>query len=179
MRSLLPQIIKELDITKPRSDFEFETFFLGQYPTPARQMIAVMEEILKVSKQIFVLENTEVDEDEEFTKKQNIINAKKNLLQLEDWYQGFTAKERELILKKFEGEESEYWVNVLGKRAAIEVLAQKHISTETMNQLIKLPRELFETATSICNEYINMVTTITEEVENSMENFVNGVPEDC
>ena len=47
MNSVAQLVIQELDITSPRSDFEFETFFLGQFPTPARQMMGVMEEIIR------------------------------------------------------------------------------------------------------------------------------------
>ena len=72
MRSLLPQIIKELDITKPRSDFEFETFFLGQFPTPARQMMGVMEEIIRVSAELAVLQNISVEDYEELEKQRKL-----------------------------------------------------------------------------------------------------------
>ena len=165
MTDIVQTIANELkNYTKPRSDFEFETFFLGQYPTPARQMIAVMEEILRISTTITALEN-----------EHQLANVNKNLKQLTNWYEGFDAKERADILKNFENEEPEYWVNVLGRRAALEVLSQKQASVETMEHMIKLPRELFETATSVCNDYIHMITDIIKNVEEKLDNPVLGV----
>jgi hypothetical protein len=174
------QITKELDnLTRPRSDFEFEMFFLGQYPTPARQLIAVMEEMEKYATIIQTLQSgVESTHSEGITKWRKIDKANKIYNQLNDWYQKFTPTERAEILKNFENEEPEYWANVLGRRTALEVLSQKQASVETMDQMIKLPRELFETATAVCNDYIQMITDVIKNVEERLDNPVLGVPFD-
>jgi len=175
MHSVVNLVAEELDTTKPRSDFEFKTFFLGQYPTPARQMIAVMEEIIKVSSELVMLNSTSVLTRDDVATHRKISIASKNLDQMQTWWQGFTAKERAAILKNFENEEPEYWTNVLGRRAAIEILSQKHTNFDTMHQMVMFPTELYEITARICNEYIAMVTEVTESVENTMHHQVNGV----
>jgi hypothetical protein len=178
MNSVAQLVIQELDITSPRSDFEFETFFLGQFPTPARQMMGVMEEIIRVSAELAVLQNISVEDYEELEKQRKISIASKNLDQLQTWWQGFTSKERIAILKNFENEEPEYWTTVLGRQAALEILSQKQTNPDTMDKMIRLPTDLYETATRICNEYITMVTEVTESVEASMQQKVDGVETD-
>ena len=177
MDPIVDLVFTELDLLKPRSDFEFETFFLGKWPTPARQMIGVMEEILKVSAELAELQNNPV-QPTEILKRRKILVASKNLDQLQTWWQGFTSKERIAILKNFENEEPEYWTTVLGRQAALEILSQKQTNPDTMDKMIRLPTDLYETATRICNEYITMVTEVTESVEASMQQKVDGVETD-
>ena len=81
-------------------------------------------------------------------------------------------------MKNFENEEPEYWTTVLGRQAALEILSQKQTNPDTMDKMIRLPTDLYETATRICNEYITMVTEVTESVEASMQQKVDGVETD-
>lgn len=177
MDPIVDLVFTELDLLKPRSDFEFETFFLGKWPTPARQMIGVMEEILKVSAELAELQNNPV-QPTEILKRRKILVASKNLDQLQNWWQQFSKKERSAILKNFENEEAEYWASVIGRQAAVEILSQKQTTMETMDKMVQLPTDIYEYATEICNNYINMVTAITSKVEQQMEtSSIYGVPD--
>jgi hypothetical protein len=63
--------------------------------------------------------------------------------------------------------EKDYWVNTLGKQAAIEILTIGKPSVETMNKMVRLPEDSYIKATQICVKLANAIkdTTVTAEAQ--------------
>ena len=61
--------------------------------------------------------------------------------------------------------EQDYWVNFLGKQAAIELLTFGRPTVETMSKMVKLPEHLYVKATQICVRLANAIKTATTEAE--------------
>lgn len=170
---LLNQIRKNLEnISTGHSKFEFEAFVLEAYPTPARQLVAVMkriEEIYSTIESMSTLSTLENDHNyRTLTELQNELKI------LSDWYNERPNKEE--ILKRFDAEEPEYWAYVLGRMAAIEVLSLGKTSKETMNKMSHLPEKQYETAVQTCVRYTTLISSITENVEQLMLGSLNNVP---
>ncbi len=63
--------------------------------------------------------------------------------------------------------EKEYWINTLGKQAAIEILTVGKPSVETMNKMVRLPEDSYIKATQICVKLANAIkaTTVAAETQ--------------
>lgn len=64
--------------------------------------------------------------------------------------------------------EAEYWVDTLGKIAAIEILTQGSTSYDTMMKMVKLPEDLYIRATQICVKLANTVKEATVTAEEAI-----------
>lgn len=79
------------------------------------------------------------------------------------------------IAAAYEDAEPEYWVEELARRAAIEALTQ-HTSVETMGQMLRLPAELYETAITKCQHFLNVISKVTRLAERKAN--MASVPKD-
>jgi hypothetical protein len=61
--------------------------------------------------------------------------------------------------------EKDYWINLLGKQAAIELLTLGRTSLETMNKMVRLPEDGYVKATQICVRLANTIKTTTQDAE--------------
>jgi hypothetical protein len=61
--------------------------------------------------------------------------------------------------------EKEYWINTLGKQAAIEILTVGKPSVETMNKMVRLPEDSYIKATQICVKLANAIKSTTVAAE--------------
>jgi hypothetical protein len=61
--------------------------------------------------------------------------------------------------------ERDYWINLLGKTAAIEILTKGTASTETMTKMVKLPEDDYIKATQICVRLANAIKEATMNAE--------------
>jgi hypothetical protein len=70
-------------------------------------------------------------------------------------------------LKNWQITEEEYWIDNLGKIAAIELLTIGKPSLETMTKMVKLPEDAYIKATQICVKLANAIkeATMTAEKE--------------
>ena len=68
-------------------------------------------------------------------------------------------------VENWEHVEREYWVNILGKQAAIEILTFGRPSVETMAKMVRLPEELYIKATQICVRLANAIKSTTMAAE--------------
>jgi len=64
-----------------------------------------------------------------------------------------------------ENVEQEYWVDHLGKTAAIELLTLGKLSLETMTKMVKLPEDAYIEATQICVKLANAIKAATVKAE--------------
>ena len=168
--SLLMQIKKGLEnISSGKSTFEFQSFFLESYPTPARQLVDVMKRIEELYEYIDNLSKFISD----FENNRAYIEAQHEIKILTDWYVNQSNKDE--ILKRFDKEEPEYWAYVLGREAAMEVLSFGRTTKETMDKMSHLPEKNFEEAVQTCVRFATLITTITENVEQELSGTVSNV----
>jgi hypothetical protein len=74
----------------------------------------------------------------------------------------------ELSIKNIEQFEENYWIQALGKRAALELLCQGKVSVDTMEKMIKLPEDAYIKASQVCVKLANSVRDLTAEAEQSI-----------
>lgn len=73
--------------------------------------------------------------------------------------------------------EREYWINTLGKQAAIELITLGRTSPETMSKMVKLPEDMYIKVTQICVRLANTIKETTVRAEQEI-GIVAPAPED-
>ncbi len=139
------------------SKFEQENF---SNETGAAKSRAVIEAINRIRK----IESDLETETRKF--EQAALEEEKSLLEakLE------TIGENELIelINSREDVEQDYWINQLGKQAAIEVLTTGKPSIETMTKMVKLPEDAYVRATQLCVRLANTIKAATVRAEEAI-----------
>ena len=133
-----------------RTRFEIETFVLGAHPTPARKAHALTQELMQAREQ-----------------------QHPDLPVLEEIYAAFSAEHNvEALIADINSSEEEYWVNRLGKLAAIDILTIGKVQPEHMNYMVALEDEAFaacvKTATSIAKQLNYEVQQIEAELQSDL-----------
>jgi hypothetical protein len=64
--------------------------------------------------------------------------------------------------------EVDYWVDTLGKIAAIEILTYGKVSYDTMMKMVKLPEEMYIKATQVCVKLANKIKETTVSAEEAI-----------
>jgi hypothetical protein len=171
----ITEIIKILNsIPTGRSDYEFEHFFLEAYPTPARQIVAVMKEIEQLRAQIDKLEGSY--DDSHIDTRRTITELNQKYQQAVAWYSDIDPDMRNAIISEYSDQESEYWSNYLGRQAALELMTIGRTTKDTMDKMTCLPVDAFEDAARICIRYAALIKNTTAEVEETLGVNTNGVP---
>ena len=130
-----------------RTRFEIETFVLGAHPTPARKAHALQTELFQAREQ-----------------------QHPDLPVLEEIYAAFSAEhDVDALIADLNSSEEEYWVNRLGKLAAIDILTIGKVQPEHMSYMVALEDEAFaacvKTATSIAKQLNYEVQQIEAELQ--------------
>lgn len=141
-------------VSTNQSNYEFTHFFLEKYPTPARQLVAVIEQVENLKKQL------PINSDKKITIQREID-------MLTTWLNSVDNKQE--ILDNYENEESEYWAHVLGREAAIEIISIGKTSKETMTKMSLLPVEDFEESVRVCVRFATLIRETTNRVEKELE----------
>ena len=68
-------------------------------------------------------------------------------------------------VENWEQVEKEYWVNLLGKQAAIELITVGGPTAETMSKMVRLPEDAYIKATQICVRLANAIKKTTQDAE--------------
>lgn len=137
-----------------KSMFEQENFGSTAGAEYSRYVIGVINEIRKI----------ESDLENKLTAfEKNSLTAEK--ARLLAGLNSHNVEDLESAILNFEESEPEYWVNYLGKRAAIEVLTMGRPSFETMDKMIRLPEELYIKASQLCVKLANAVDAVTKQAE--------------
>jgi hypothetical protein len=139
------------------SKFEQENF---NNETGAARPRAIIETINRIRK----IESDLETETRKF--EQAVLEEEKTLLEakLE------TIGEDELVklIDSREDVEQDYWINYLGKQAAIEVLTTGKTSLETMTKMVKLPEDAYVRATQLCVRLANTIKAATVRAEEAI-----------
>lgn len=140
-----------------QSDFERDNFNISTGVSYPRFIIDTVNRIRKIDSDL---------ETEKRTFERNVLLDEKQ--QLETLLSNEDQSKIEVSLKNWQQVEQEYWVNHLGKIAAIEVLTIGKPSLETMNKLVKLPEDAYITATQICVRLANAIKGATVRAEEAI-----------
>jgi len=146
-----------------RTKFERENFLYGSASGP-RLLVILCQEIEALNN-LFEQTSNE-DELASVLNEMNIILEKINELKAEIGTDIETA---------LENAEPEFWVEALARKAAIEALTQK-FSFDNMEQMLKLPAELYEETITKCQSFLNVINKTTRLAERKAN--LSNVPSD-
>lgn len=155
----ITQLLKNIPIG--RSQYEFDNFVIGSSNSAARQVRTLLLEKEEYERQIAQLANT--PDTSRYTDA-----ALKELAQINEFLGQFDEEQIASVLSNFEDEEGEYWAETLGKAAAVEVLTNDKVSTETLSKLALLPIEDFKTSVEITNKIIQYIKQTTAQLEKEL-----------
>jgi hypothetical protein len=151
-----------------RSQFEFKNFFIDAYPSSARCIAAALIELenLHISK----IDNLDKQKKKTTSTADKIrINRQIKIIdnqisQLETFFATINTVDIPTS-NEYEQQERNYWINILGKQAAIELLTSDRINQTTMNQMISLPQPDFLESVKICIDSIKLIKNTTDHLE--------------
>ena len=146
-----------------RTKFERENFLYGSASGP-RLLVVLCQEIEGLNNLFSQTDN--VDEQQSLLDEMNVITDKINELK---------AEVGDDIATALEEAESDFWVETLARKAAIEALTQK-FSFENMEQMLKMPAELYEETITKCQSFLNVINKTTRSAERKAN--VANVPTD-
>ena len=143
-----------------RSSFEYKNFSSSTGVSYPRFIIETLNRIRKIDSDLEIATRT--------FEKACLVDERR---QLEEFLRNEDQTKLEIALSTWEDAEQEYWVNQLGKVAALEILTMGKPSLETVTKMAQLPEELYITATQICVKLANAVKQATVKAEESIGVF--------
>ena len=139
------------------SEFETENFNSQLGSAYSRSIIDTINRVRKI--------DSDLETETRTFEKKCLDEEKSKLLQILD--QQDTAKLTNAVTD-WQSTEQDYWVNFLGKQAAIELLTFGRPTVETMSKMVKLPEELYIKATQICVRLANAIKSATTSAEEAI-----------
>lgn len=85
--------------------------------------------------------------------------------QLDQWLNKFSENELMSMLDSIEENEEDYWVERLGREAAVDLFISQKVSKEVMNRAVLLPEEQYRKWVEICGTIGHTLNTVSQEVE--------------
>jgi len=146
------------------SEFETENFNSQLGSAYARSIIDTINRVRKI--------NSDLENETRTFEKKCLDEEKSKLLQILD-QQDITKLTN--AVTDWQSTEQDYWVNFLGKQAAIELLTFGRPTVDTMSKMVKLPEELYIKATQICVKLANAIKSATSSAEEAI-GIVNTAP---
>ena len=149
------------------SEFETENFNSQLGSAYSRFIIDTINRVRKI--------DSDLETETRTFEKKCLDEEKSKLLQILD--QQDTTKLTNAVTD-WQSAEQDYWVNFLGKQAAIELLTFGRPTVETMSKMVKLPEELYIKATQICVKLANAIKSATTSAEEAIGvvNTPNSTP---
>lgn len=136
------------------SEFERENFIELTGVARARYIVSVINRIRKIDSDLEVEQRT-FETNCLLEEREHLVNFIKNEPQ----------NEVQSILTNWQITEEEYWIDHLGKIAAIELLTIGKPSLDTMTKMVKLPESAYIKATQICVNLANAIKEATVMAE--------------
>lgn len=122
-----------------------------------RHMIETINRLRKIDSELKRI-------DDEYTK--NLLLEEKEHIQ--EYLQSQDIVLLKNAISNWEESEPDYWVNYLGKLAAIELLTYGKPTMDTMNKMVRLPEELYVKSTQICVRLANAIKQATVDAETAI-----------
>jgi hypothetical protein len=147
------------------SEFERENFDGQSGISRPRYIVSVINRIRKIDSDL-ELEQRTFETNCLLEEKEYLINFIKDQ----------PESEVSSTLKNWQMTEEEYWIDNLGKIAAIELLTIGKPSLETMTKMVKLPEDAYIKSTQICVKLANAIkeATMTAEREIGIDSSVSA-----
>lgn len=139
------------------SEFETENFNSQSGSAYSRSIIDTINRVRKI--------NSDLENETRTFEKKCLDEEKSKLLEILD--QQDTTKLTNAVTD-WQSTEQDYWVNFLGKQAAIELLTFGRPTVDTMSKMVKLPEELYIKATQICVKLANAIKSATASAEEAI-----------
>lgn len=137
-----------------QSEFEIENFNSQIGSAYSRFIIDTINKVRKI--------NSDLEIETRTFEKKCLEEEKTKLLQILDQQD---IDKLTNAVNNWQSAEKDYWVNFLGKQAAIELLTFGRPTVETMGKMVKLPEELYIKATQICVQLANAIKSATTSAE--------------
>jgi len=144
----------ELCPFNPVSTFEqdnFESQTGAGYP---RYLIEVLNKIRKI--------DSELSHAAKAFERSCLVEERERLIALLDAQDFNQLKD---ALASWQDSDEDYWIEQLGKIAAIEIIANGKPSVETMTKMAKLPEDAYIKATQLCVKLANAIKAKTTQAE--------------
>ena len=139
------------------SEFETENFNSQLGSAYSRSIIDTINRVRKI--------DSDLETETRTFEKKCLDEEKLKLLEILD--QQDTVKLTNAVTD-WQSTEQDYWVNFLGKQAAIELLTFGRPTVDTMSKMVKLPEELYIKATQICVKLANAIKSATASAEEAI-----------
>jgi hypothetical protein len=91
-----------------------------------------------------------------------------NILALTTWLDNYDVEKLAKEVSSWEEKEMNYWIDTLGKTAAIEIIANGAISKATVEKMTMLPEEGYVKATQLCVKLANAIKSATVKAEEAI-----------
>ena len=168
----LLEISKKLDnLPIGRSKFEFQNFFIDAYPTTARLIAAALIEMenlhIRRMEIAYEIQENNLSESQKLKNHRQLNIIENQLSQLNDWWKTLPENVQNTTNAEFEKQESSYWVKVLAKQAAMELLTTDRTSTGTMTQMSNLDDESFKKSVKLCIEFMKIIKETSSTIESN------------
>jgi hypothetical protein len=138
------------------SQFELENFSASSNSVSfPRRTIEIVNKIRELNSMI---PSTEY---ERKTKEANIAS-------LTTWLDNYDVEKLCKEVSSWEEKELNYWIDTLGKTAAIEIISAGVISKETVEKMTMLPEEGYVKATQLCVKLANAIKSATVKAEEAI-----------
>jgi hypothetical protein len=138
------------------SEFERDNFDGQIGVSRPRYIVSVINRIRKI--------DSDLEQEQRTFETKCLLEEKEYLV---NFIKGQPESEISSTLTNWQMTEEEYWIDNLGKIAAIELLTIGKPSLETMTKMVKLPEDAYIKATQICVKLANAIkeATMTAEKE--------------
>jgi hypothetical protein len=136
------------------SEFERQNFIELTGVARARYIVSVINRIRKIDSDLELEQRT--------FEKNCLLEEREYLVK---FIKNEPQNEISSILTNWQITEEEYWIDYLGKIAAIELLTIGKPSLETMTKMVKLPESAYIKATQICVKLANAIKEATVMAE--------------
>lgn len=140
-----------------QSEFEVENFNTQTGSAYSRFIIETINKIRKI--------NSDLEAETRTFEKNCLEEEKSKLLEIIEQQDSATLTN---AVNNWQEAEQDYWVNFLGKQAAIELLTFGKPSYDTMSKMVKLPEHLYIKSTQICVKLANAIKTATTSAEEAI-----------
>lgn len=130
------------------TNYEYRTFVLGQCPTLPGKYLKAKADL------------------EQFTRSGQVTEAEIVTAIIAEYEKTYSADE---LAFKSDAEEEDYWVELLAKRSAVELLVQGKVMPDTMSAMSCLPDTAFVSCVKKSAMLAGQMNNVVQQVERSIQ----------
>lgn len=110
----------------------------------------------------------EINNAREIRLRREIFDLEGDLAQIDKWLSNHSQEELEEAAGSFEHGEPEHWAGIMGRKSALEILADDKVSIETMLKMTLLPLPDYRRAVQITSQYAEFIKSTTAKAEQQL-----------